>query len=214
MRYRLGIILFVIGMLMAGWHGYMWWEEATAVTVDRTEARSVSLHWEDTTIQETVTRKTISEDRIRVSSAQLFRKGEKIGQLTIPKLDRIYPVFWGTDKGTLQQGIGMYDSPSMVQPDQLGHTGLAGHRDTMFVGLDDLQSGDRIYLDFQETTYEYQIRKTWITDANDRSVLTEKQAPTLTLTTCYPFDYIGPAPDRYVIQAELIGKHAVDESTT
>ncbi|QTN00571.1 class D sortase [Sediminibacillus dalangtanensis] len=214
MRYWFGITLFAIGMLMAGWHGYRWWEESTAVIVDRTEARSVSLHWEDTTIQEPMPHKTTSEDQSRVSAAQTFTTGEKIAELTIPKLDRIYPVFWGTDKETLQQGIGMYDSPSMAQPDQLGHTGLAGHRDTVFVGLDTLQPGDRIYLDFQDQTYEYQIRKTWITDANDRSVLTEKQAPTLTLTTCYPFNFIGSAPDRFIIQADLIGKQTLEGSAT
>ncbi|WP_026772151.1 class D sortase [Sediminibacillus terrae] len=214
MKYFFGIALFAIGLAITGWHGYKWWEESTVVTVDRTAARSVSQHWNDSNIQESLQRYTTSEDRTRVSSTQIFRKGEKVGELTIPKLEKIYPVFWGTDKQTLKNGVGMYASETMKQPGQLGHTGLAGHRDTVFTGLDDMQPGDRIYLDFQDIFYEYQIRKTWITDADDRSVLIEKQTPTLTLTTCYPFDFIGSAPNRYIIQAELIGKHVKEESTT
>jgi sortase A len=52
--------------------------------------------------------------------------------------------------------------------------------------------------------YTYQIRKRWITHAEDRTVIVPKKEPILTLTTCYPFDYVGNAPDRYIIQSELI----------
>lgn len=52
--------------------------------------------------------------------------------------------------------------------------------------------------------YTYEIQKMWITHADDRTVIVKKEEPTLTLTTCYPFDYIGDAPDRYIIEAKLI----------
>ncbi|WP_053218420.1 class D sortase [Virgibacillus senegalensis] len=208
MKKCVGVILLIAGLLMSSWHGLMWWEEASAVTSDQKEASSLSADSEKTAVRE----KLLHKERFSENSKETPTKGEEIGRLIIPRLDKIYPVYWGTGQQALKRGIGMYDSPSMTPPDQYGHTGLAGHRDTVFVGLDQLQSGDRIYLEFHDATYAYQIRKTWITDANDRSVLTEKQAPTLTLTTCYPFDFIGPAPDRYIIQAELIGTQDAKDS--
>ncbi|PFW66007.1 class D sortase, partial [Bacillus pseudomycoides] len=54
----------------------------------------------------------------------------------------------------------------------------------------------------------YEIQKTWITHADDRTVIIKKEEPILTLTTCYPFDYIGDAPDRYIIEAKLTGSYS------
>lgn len=84
-----------------------------------------------------------------------------------------------------------------------GHTVLSGHRDTVFTKLGDLEEGDALTVQYGDQEYRYRIKKTWITDPDDRTVIVKKDKPTLTLTTCYPFHYVGPAPDRYIVQAEL-----------
>ncbi|MFJ1118090.1 sortase domain-containing protein, partial [Bacillus thuringiensis] len=63
-------------------------------------------------------------------------------------------------------------------------------------------------LEYDNKTYTYEIQKTWITHADDRTVIIKKEEPILTLTTCYPFNYIGNAPDRYIIEAKLTGSHS------
>lgn len=135
-----------------------------------------------------------------------YEVGESVANLVIPKLNQSYEVYWGTDDDTLAKGVGMYVSEWTVTPDKEGHTVLSGHRDSVFRPLGDLESGDQIYVTYRGIDYEYIINKIWITDANDRTVIVEKDEATLTVTTCYPFYYIGSAPDRYIIQASLIQK--------
>lgn len=98
----------------------------------------------------------------------------------------------------------MYDSEWTKPPDFGGHTVLSGHRDSVFSPVGDLEDGDMIYVRYQDEDYEYKINKTWITDAEDRSVIVGKDDPTLTLSTCYPFQFVGSAPDRYIVEAELV----------
>ncbi|RLQ81233.1 class D sortase, partial [Planomicrobium sp. Y74] len=133
-----------------------------------------------------------------------YEKGAEIGWLLIPALDMKYPVYWGTDEETLMQGVGYHPGNFTTPPDGLRHTVLSGHRDTVFRGFGELEQGARMYVQFENIQYEYEIKKTWITDAEDRSVIVEKTEPTLTLTTCYPFNFIGSAPDRYIIEAALV----------
>ncbi|CAM3956587.1 class D sortase [Alkalicoccus chagannorensis] len=132
-----------------------------------------------------------------------YENGDDIGWLMIPELDMKYPIYWGTDDETLDQGVGYHEGDFTTPPDGLRHTVLSGHRDTVFRELGDLEDGDKMYIQFEGVQYEYEIDKTWITDAEDRSVIVDKDEPTLTLTTCYPFTFIGPAPDRYIIEAPL-----------
>ncbi|MGE6204460.1 class D sortase [Guptibacillus hwajinpoensis] len=202
---KLSILLIITGMIVTGWSGYEWWSQKSVATFQPEKAQAISRNWEETDYQKTVNREVIqTSDATPSSEAFNAKPGEKIGELTIPQLGYLYPIYWGTDEQTLKQGVGMYDTNFTTLPSQAGHTALAGHRDTVFDGLDQLKKGDRLYLTLDDTTYEYQIRKTWITDEHDRSVIVDKNSPTLTLTTCYPFDYLGSAPDRYIIQASLI----------
>lgn len=134
-----------------------------------------------------------------------FEVGEGIGRLYIPELESAYGTFWGTDDGTLKQGVGMYVSEWTTTPDQKGHTVLSGHRDTVFSELGGLEVGDQMFFEYEGKEYEYEIEDIWITDAEDRTVIVRKDEATLTLTTCYPFEFLGSAPDRYIIQSKLVG---------
>ena len=100
----------------------------------------------------------------------------------------------------------MFVSDLTTTPSGNGHTVLSGHRDTVFTELGQLKENDQLIVEYENKTYTYEINKHWITDSEDRTVIVEKSEPTLTLTTCYPFDYIGDAPDRY-IEASLLSIH-------
>lgn len=130
--------------------------------------------------------------------------GATIGQLIIPKIGAYLPIVEGTDDQSLEKGVGKYRGYGTVAPDQTGHVVLSGHRHTVFRKLGQLRNGDKLYVKYKNHIYTYQIRKTWITHAEDRTVIVPIPRPVLTVTTCYPFDYKGNAPDRYIVRADLI----------
>lgn len=132
--------------------------------------------------------------------------GDEIATLLIPKIEKKYSVYWGTDPSTLSQGVGMFVSNLTTVPGGNGHTVLSGHRDTVFTGLGELEKADLLYVQYNEGNYVYEITDSWITDEDDRTVIVEKDKSILTLTTCYPFDFIGYAPDRYIVQAKLVSE--------
>ncbi|WP_347551536.1 class D sortase [Pseudalkalibacillus hwajinpoensis] len=205
MRRNISTILILVGFFVTIWSGYEWWSQKSVATFNPKKAEAVAVNWNDTKKEETLNKEVLKTSVIsRSMESYNFETGEQIGELTIPKLGYLYPIYWGTDDETLKLGVGMYDTDYTTVPAKAAHTALAGHRDTVFDGLDQLEKGDRLYLKVGDVSYEYQIRKTWITDEHDRSVIVKKNTPTLTLTTCYPFDFLGSAPDRYIIEASLI----------
>lgn len=128
--------------------------------------------------------------------------GEQIGELTIPRLTKTFPIYQGTDEKTLQKGVGHF--PKSALPGEKNNSVLSGHRDTVFRGLKDLVKNDHVLVTTHAGEFLYKIRKIRIVDANDLTVLTPKPKSTLTLTTCYPFYFIGDAPQRYVLTGDLI----------
>jgi len=153
----------------------------------------------------TNTNEPISESQKHIPASQVqHQMGEQIAYMVIPKIKQKYQVYWGADAKTLKKGVGMFVSDITTTPSGNGHTVLSGHRDTVFTSLGDLQENDYILVEYDKRVYIYQIQKHWITDANDRTVIVAKDKPTLTLTTCYPFNYIGDAPERYIIEASLV----------
>lgn len=133
--------------------------------------------------------------------------GGEIATLLIPKIEQKYSVYWGTDPSVLNQGVGMFVSDLTTVPGGYGHTVLSGHRDTVFTRLGELDKADLLHVQYETKTYVYEVTDTWITQEDDRTVIVEKDESVLTLTTCYPFDFIGYAPDRYIVQAKLVGEH-------
>jgi LPXTG-site transpeptidase (sortase) family protein len=122
-----------------------------------------------------------------------------IGKLDIPKLDISVMILEGADGPALLRGIGHI--PGTPQPGEHGNTGLAGHRDTFFRYLGRLETHDRLILRTARDTYEYEVGSILIVSPNTREVLANSDKEMLTLVTCYPFYFIGPAPERFVVQA-------------
>jgi sortase A len=111
-------------------------------------------------------------------------------------------VLEGSDDATLKKGAGhIEDTPLPGEP---GNVGIAGHRDTVFRPLRHVKVGDPLDLTTADRLYRYRISKTHIVDPADVYVLDSTKTPTLTLVTCYPFDFIGNAPRRFIVHAELV----------
>ncbi|ENQ3077267.1 class D sortase [Bacillus cereus] len=143
-------------------------------------------------------------ESVQVPTTQVqHQQGEKVALLVIPKINKKFSVYWGADPKVLKKGVGMFVSDLTTTPAGNGHTVLSGHRDTVFTELGELQENDTLIVKYDNKTYTYQITRHWVTDAEDRTVIVEKDESILTLTTCYPFDYIGDAPNRYIIEAKL-----------
>jgi sortase A len=130
--------------------------------------------------------------------------GEKIGELTIPKLERSLPIYHGTTKEVLKQGVGHYSSSAL--PGENNNSILSGHRDMVFRGLGEVGVNDTFIVSTDAGEFLYKVRKVRIVDKDDRTVIVPKPKSTLTVTTCYPFGYIGSAPQRYVLVADLISQ--------
>lgn len=129
------------------------------------------------------------------------RPGTVLGTLTAPALDLSAPVLEGSDDGTLSRGAGhIEDTPF---PGETGNIGIAGHRDTVFRPLEHAKVGDALELKTADHQYHYTITKTLIVGPDDVYVLDPTSSPTLTLVTCYPFRFVGHAPRRFIVQAEL-----------
>lgn len=129
--------------------------------------------------------------------------GETVGILEIPKLESELPIVEGTDEDELAQGVGHYAGTAFpLQKDQIV---LSGHRDTVFRRMGELELGDILTLQLPYGEFSYEIFETKIVDANDRSIIVPTRPnEVLTVTTCYPFSYIGSAPDRYIINARPV----------
>ncbi|SEN47484.1 class D sortase [Lihuaxuella thermophila] len=193
-------LLIASGGVVLGFNAYQWWGQINIAIDDPKLAMAISDDWTDRSEEPALSKVTVPGTKKGPEPVS----GQRIGELAIPRLGAILPIVQGTDDEALKKGVGLYQGYGTVKPDHTGHVVLSGHRDTVFRKVGELKKGDRLYVNYNGYIYTYQIRKTWITDAEDRTVIVPINRPVLSLTTCYPFDYLGSAPDRYIIRAELI----------
>ena len=127
--------------------------------------------------------------------------GTPLAVLSIPNLRLDVPVFEGTGELTLNRGAGRI--VGTARPGEEGNMGIAAHRDGFFRGLKDIKVGDRIELATPRKNLVYTVDNISVVKPSDVSVLRARPQPSLTLVTCYPFYFVGDAPQRYVVQASL-----------
>ncbi|MBT2666707.1 class D sortase [Bacillus sp. ISL-4] len=132
------------------------------------------------------------------------KTGEEIGELYIPKLKAKLPIFHGTNEDELEKGVGHF--AGSVLPGENDNSVLSGHRDTVFRKLGQVGEGDLLIVRTSAGEFTYKVNKVRIVDEDDRTVIVPKPRATLTVSTCYPFDYIGAAPERYILVAYLFSK--------
>jgi sortase A len=132
-----------------------------------------------------------------------------IGILRIPKIHVEVPILEGTDDLSLNRGVGHV--AGTANPGEQGNVAIAGHRDGFFRGLKDIVVGDQIEVVTLQGTVTYTIDRITIVERTDLSVLQSRSRPSLTLITCYPFYFIGSAPQRYIVQASVSGSSAAND---
>jgi sortase A len=179
------IALGLVGMIVILHNGYWFWK---GVTVSEELAVTPS--------QEKLVEDTRSTTRPN--------KGEKLGTLSIPSLELKLPIYQGTSEGEFKQGVGHYIKSGM--PGENRHIVLSAHRDTVFRRLENIKVHDEIWVNTSSGSFLYKVHKTRIVDKNDRTVLVEKPIETLTLVTCYPFQFVGHAPQRLIVEATRLKK--------
>ncbi len=138
----------------------------------------------------------------RISAWQLAKQSSGAAPLALLRIPRLHveaPVLEGTDDATLNRGVGHIADTAAPGTD--GNSGIAGHRDGFFRGLKDIAPGDVIELESTARTETYRVERTWIVNPDEVSVLDPTPARSITLVTCYPFYFIGSAPQRFIVRA-------------
>jgi sortase A len=127
------------------------------------------------------------------------KPGSAMGRIEIPRLGVSAVVRAGSDSRTLRLAVGHI--PGTALPGEPGNIGLAAHRDTFFRRLGDIRPGDEVNVVTPEGTFRYTVEGTQVVEPTDVWVLDATDEPSLTLVTCYPFRYVGSAPQRFIVRA-------------
>jgi len=188
----LAILLLIVGLGFIGYSGYQIWDtkqeqQAALEEVDRIFAQAS---------------KDFVFDEVGKEVQFDADVGDKIGKLLIPKIDANLPIVEGVDEKELKQGVGHYGGTSF--PMQPGQIVLSGHRDTVFRRMAEIELGDELIVQMPYGEVTYIIEETEIVSADDLTVIRPENydEEVLTLTTCYPFRFIGDAPDRFIVYAK------------
>jgi len=129
--------------------------------------------------------------------------GDTLAKLKIPRLGTELYVVEGDGARELRRGPGHLAGSAMPGGD--GNCIIAGHRDTHFRVLKDIREGDDIVLETPTGQYLYRVKRTHIVTPDDTASLQPTATPELNLITCYPFYYVGSAPKRFIVEAQLAG---------
>jgi sortase A len=140
--------------------------------------------------------------RVRAYALALARPAPPpLAVLRIPRLRLEVPVLEGTGEWTLDRAVGHI--PGTPRPGETGNVGIAGHRDGFFRVLKDIAPGDLLELALASEVRRYRVREMSIVRPGDVGVLAPGRESLLTLVTCYPFYFVGSAPQRFIVRAAL-----------
>src|SRR5262245_1790054 len=185
-------VLLLIGLLCIGYWAYAWLD---ARYTQYREGKILDEAASETDALGTF-RGSAAASRPRRPAAE----GTLVGRIEIPRVGVSAIVLEGTSNKTLRRGVGHISNTSLPGG-AAGNVGLAGHRDSFFRALQDIREDDRITLKTLAGTYEYQVEWAKVVQPADTQVLAETGEPVPTLVTCYPFYYVGAAPERFIVRA-------------
>lgn len=186
----ISFLLILVGLGLLGYGGY------ELYTSKQNEAKSLG------EAKEFISTEVIDWKEEIDFDYSIFGKGDTIGSLYIPRLDREIAIVEGTNEDDLKHGVGHYTGTGF--PGDNKQILLSGHRDTVFRNFGELKDGDEFHVQMEHGTFIYVIndQETQIVPADDTTVIDPTlDDEVLTVSTCYPFSFIGSAPDRYVLHA-------------
>jgi sortase A len=175
---RVARVLLAVGLLVLGYAAYVVADAKAYQTIERRE---------------------FERARADASAAARPADGESIGEIQIPRLGLKAMFAQGESAAILQRAVGHLADTAL--PGQVGNVVLAGHRDTFFRPLKRVRVGDAIVLSTRDGDFEYLVESTVVVPPSAAQVLQPTGGRTLTLITCYPFGYLGAAPDRFIVRA-------------
>ena len=182
------VLLMAIGLVAAGWFGtghIHAAREQAALSRELEAARKI-----------TITATPASTPRPSPLATRAL-----VGRIEVPRLRMSALAREGVDVRTLRGSVGHV--PGTALPGAPGNAAFAAHRDTFFSPLARIRNGDDVIVTTPGGVHRYTVVRTRIVTPSDVSVLRSTDRPQLTLVTCYPFDYVGSAPQRFIVQAEL-----------
>ena len=200
--HRLSPGFLILGLVFMGWASYQIYTQSNPAPISMEQPEEqpelVAL------ASESVDAVNVAEDPDAVEILYPIRPtvGENIGNLTIPAINEVLPIFHGTDEDELSRGIGHF--AGSVLPGENDNSVLSGHRDTVFKELGELEINDQVIVETLAGTFTYEIREIKIVPSDDKSIISPTDSAALTITTCYPFSVIGDSPDRYILIADLV----------
>jgi sortase A len=139
----------------------------------------------------------------RAAPAPVFRRGERIGEIEVPRLKLAVPIYEGDDAAILDRGAGHV--PGTALPGDAGNVCIAAHRDKFFRALRFIKPHDEIVLETKDGPLRYVVNSTSVVNPGDVRVLMPAPKRDLTLVTCFPFFYVGSAPHRFIVHASREG---------
>lgn len=192
---RIGILFIMVGVICLGVFGYQ--------VIGHEQSQKQSLIQAEERIEQGISGRDESgqDDQDTEQTIEAFgaETDEAFATLEIPKLGKTLPIVEGTDPDSLEKGVGHLSNS--VFPGQGEQILLSGHRDTVFRNFGELDIGDTFVVQMPYGEYTYEIRETEIVPEDDTSVIGEMGEEVLVVTTCYPFHFVGSAPDRFVAYA-------------
>ena len=177
-------LLFVIGIAALGWY--------STVKIAATREQAALSH-------------ELEAARTTVAPAPVTRTlapRDLVGRIEMPRLKMSAIAREGVDVRTLRSAVGHV--PGTALPGEEGNAAFAAHRDTFFGPLKDVRKGDEVVVTTRDGVHRYTVTSTRIVDPSDVSVLRPTGGRTLTLVTCYPFDFVGSAPSRFIVLARAL----------
>jgi len=197
--------LFACAILLLG---YCAFALADAWLFQRRESRDLDRLLSERRAASQVTPQPVSVISPKVAPAAVA--GSLIGRIEIPRLLLSVVVVEGDDRTSLRRAVGHI--PGTALPGEAGNVGLAGHRDTFFRPLKDVKIKDEIQISTVKGNFRYEVVSLRIVDPENVGVLAPSGENVLTLVTCYPFYFVGPAPKRWIVRAKQVSSQAVASS--
>jgi sortase A len=187
------IVTLIVGGLLLAWPTFLYLK---STFVQRSGSRQIDRAYE-------VSKKRAPENpvpgEIRTRVARPVKKGSVLAKFEVPRLKMSLVVLEGTDAGTLDKSIGHVESTA--EPGEYGNIGIAGHRNTHFRKMEWIRRGDEIILKSSEDRYRYLVDSIRLVTPDDVEVLDDSLGPAVTIVTCFPFEYVGHAPNRFIVRA-------------
>jgi sortase A len=188
-------LLLVFGIACLGYYGYVSAESALYQAYETRELDAILASVPPAPAAAS------SGPAVTVTPKTVPKAGSAVGRLEIPRLGISAVVRAGSDARTLRLAVGHI--PGTALPGEQGNVGLAAHRDTFFRRLGEIREDDEVRMVTAEGTFTYRVQGMQVVNPSDVWVLNPTDAPALTLVTCYPFTYVGSAPRRFIVRAQL-----------